>query len=567
MVTKLNPKRRAHQRHAMAAATALGAALFLSGTSDLGAESDSRIAFEPAIRSVTVYSDRALVTRSASLRLKAGKHTLVFDDAHPALDIASLRGFSQDEQVIVQGINTYVERRATTVNKDLRALEQQLDDLERQKESSERARERASIDLRGADQYSAYVARVVSELSTQNRSAENGPSKWEEAMKFLSERRIAARRDVQRAEQKIADINERSQIIRADIDRIRAAAQKSQRIVEVTVQVLRDTEGTIGFSYIVHGASWAVSYGMYLENDGTVTIEYYGNITQKTGEDWKGVTLALSTARPSTGAQRPTIAPLVITARQTKTKDQVVMRERERDEGGGGSGAVGGETGESEPADAYTDVQDTGSSLVFQIRQPADIPSGDRSQRVAIARFQEKPVEISHRIVPPVKHSAHLSVKIQNSRAFPLLGGPVDIYRVSGFTGRSALKYTPAGSPAVIGLGPDSTVRVRRNLTNFRETAGVVSKDKVFRVEVTLDIENQSDQERTVHAFERMPVSEIEEIKVKLLDVTSPGWQEEKSGSGILRWDLRLKPRETKRIVMSYAVQVPGKMNVDIQPQ
>ncbi len=548
-------------------AACLAAGNFFVTTGALRAESDSRINFEPGIRSVTVYSDRALVTRSAALRLKTGKHTLVFDDAHPALDIASLRGFSHDEQVIVQGINTYVERRATTVNRDLRALEQQLDDLERQKESNERARERASIDLRGADQYSAYVARVVSELSTQNRSAENGPGKWEEAMKFLSERRIAARRDVQRAEQKIADINERTQILRGELERIRAASQKSQRIVEVTVQVLRDTEGTIGFSYIVHGASWAVSYGMYLENDGTVTIEYYGNITQKTGEDWKAVTLALSTARPSTGAQRPTIAPLVITARQTKTRDNIVMQERERDDAGGGGGAVGGETGEPEPTGGYTDVQDTGSSLVFQIRQPANIPSGDRSQRVAIARFQEKPVETSHRIVPPVKHSAHLAVKIQNSRPFPLLGGPVDIYRVSGFTGRSALKYTPSGSPVVIGLGPDSTVRVRRNVSNYRESTGVVSKDKVFRAEIVLEIENQSDQERPVTAFERMPVSEVEEIKVKLLDTTTPGWKEEKAGSGILRWDLRLKPRAKQKIVLSYAVQVPGKMNVNIQAQ
>ncbi|MBI3395842.1 MAG: mucoidy inhibitor MuiA family protein [Spirochaetia bacterium] len=525
--------------------------------------SENRNAFSPAVQAVTVYSDRALITRAASLHLPAGKTTLVFDAASPILDSASLRGFSNNPDCVVQGITSYTERRIETVNKELLVLEEQMDKLERENDAVQRRRDRAGVDMKGVEQYAAFLSRVVSDQSTQTHSKESSPASWDDALQFLSERRMSARRQLQQADEEAAALSERMGILRGEIERIRSASRKTVRIVEITVQTDRASEAEIGFSYIITGASWNVSYGMYLEKDGSLGVEYYGNITQRTGEDWKITSLNLSTSRPSFGAERPPLTPLVIRARQAQTRQVIVQEEKQAEEETGHTEA----TPESNETDGFAKIDESGSALIFQIRKPSDIPSGERSQRVVIARFTEKPKDVHYRVVPPVRHSAHLAMWVPNSRSFPLLAGPVDIYKSSGFTGHSAIRYWPAGSPVLVGFGPDPTVRVSRQVLNYKESGGIISSAKVSRVEVLVQLENQSDETRQVSVFERMPVSELEEIKVKVQDKTMQGYVEEKKGSGILRWNLTLKPREKSSVTLIYTVSVGSGLNVDIRAE
>lgn len=86
------------------------------------------------ITAVTVYADRAIVTRTASSELAAGEHTLVFENMPTALVDQSLqasgRGVAGATILDVSAQTIFVE---TSANDRVKALEDQLKSVLRQR--------------------------------------------------------------------------------------------------------------------------------------------------------------------------------------------------------------------------------------------------------------------------------------------------------------------------------------------------------------------------------------------------------------------------------------------------
>ncbi len=63
--------------------------------------------------------------------------------------------------------------------------------------------------------------------------------------------------------------------------------------------------------YLVDAASWSPQYRLRGSvADAPVRLEYLAAVVQQTGESWSGVSLTLSTARPSLDAAPPELLPL-----------------------------------------------------------------------------------------------------------------------------------------------------------------------------------------------------------------------------------------------------------------
>ena len=514
--------------------------------------------FNPGIKTVTVYPDRALVTRSALIRMKPGKYSLIFKQASPSLNPNSLRAFSKDSAFIVQGISSHVERKLQTVDPKLRKLEGEKETLEQKKEEQNNILKRSRRDLKGINAYYLYLSKAISEQSSFKTGQVGGPGKWKTARTFLRKRRLVTKNEIRKAEKKIRILNEKMQIVNKKIYKIKAARSKTRRNVEISLLVKKGKMARVGFSYMIRGASWKVSYGMYLKNDDSVNVEYYGNIQQKTGENWKNVVLNLSTSSPSLGAQRPVLRPVSVRGRITNTK-QVIIQKNEEVRSGEKETKKSDDRKPSTGADGFATLKDTGASLVFNIKMLTNIPSGRRSHRVKVAKFNVKPESLYYRIIAQQKLAAYLAAKLPNEQSFPLLAGSTDIFRKSGFIGTSSIRYTPSGSRFLVGFGVERNIRVKRKVHHYSQKGRVFSSERIYRTRITVNISNPGAEIRKVSIFERIPVSELSEIKVKILDDTRSGFTREKKGSGILRWNFTMQPGEEKKIELHYSVTVPKK--------
>jgi hypothetical protein len=114
------------------------------------------------------------------------------------------------------------------------------------------------------------------------------------------------------------------------------------------------------------------------------------------------------------------------------------------------------------------------------------------------------------------------------------------------------------GEPFELGFGADDAVRVRRSVVEERDTVPLTGTQKVRRV-VTLYLSNLSGDPKHVAVTERVPVSEIDDVEIVLLD--AKGWRYDEA-DGFLRWPLDLGPRATERLTFAYEIRAAAKVDL-----
>src|SRR5690606_14848591 len=129
-------------------------------------------------------------------------------------------------------------------------------------------------------------------------------------MAFTGEHLVKAmqtrRGHIQEKEQVLARLNVLTQ-------RKEQLAQGDENEARKVVVALRAAEpATIDsvLSYVVADAAWSPVYdARYDSTTGKLSLNYFGQISQDTSEDWSNVAITLSTAQPVTGVSLPQLQP------------------------------------------------------------------------------------------------------------------------------------------------------------------------------------------------------------------------------------------------------------------
>lgn len=97
------------------------------------------------------------------------------------------------------------------------------------------------------------------------------------------------------------------------LNKLSSYVKKSEKVVEVKLESTQNGPVNLQLSYMVNQASWNPSYDIRV-NQETKEIKFisYGIVTQKTGEDWDKVPVALSTAMPMQSADLPEFRKIII---------------------------------------------------------------------------------------------------------------------------------------------------------------------------------------------------------------------------------------------------------------
>lgn len=156
-------------------------------------------------------------------------------------------------------------------------------------------------------------------------------------------------------------------------------------------------------------------------------------------------------------------------------------------------------------------------------------------------------------------------------RALPdadLLAGRLNIHFGGRFVGGTALGEKKAGQDLLINLGAERGLKVdREKITDkLAETFfGRVERSIVAReLEYRIRLENLKDEEARVELYDRIPVSETDRFQVKglglLPEPTVPDFQQRE---GVMKWEIRLKPKAIQEIRIRFFVKHPK----DLKPQ
>ncbi len=524
---------------------------------DLASFSAPLVDLKAPVVEVTVLEDRAHVVRRGTVELHGGMTRLRVAGVAPVLaDKTLCAAVVQAGQKLADATrerinDVRVKRSRLVLGEDKpeqrRALEAELEQETRQLEVL-----RARLELTRAQQGSLEgVAEVtVTDIGVDASHGQASAEVWRQMLEQIAGQEEAVRK--QRLELEFEHAEQEQQLARLRA-RLSATAQLSDAsAAEVIVEVWTAAPGVyaVQVDYIVPGACWRPYHRAQLVElvqgkDPVLHFASEGCVWQNTGEDWNDVQFIFSTERPSLGVEPPQLASEQLHVQ--RKSEALVVEAREQDVQTTGLGATPRQHSADLPG-----IDDGGEALKLRSQAKASVPGDGRPHRVPLMAFTS-PTSTEHVLLPELAEAVILKSVHVNRSQQPILAGPVDLVRAGGFVGRSSLLFIAPGEKFAIGWGPDGAIRVQRSVELAREDRGMMSSWTTQAHLIKVKISNLGALPRTVHVTERVPVSEVEKLRIEVDAATTD--KARADANGFLHWTVELPGFGRKSVELKYLVR------------
>ena len=295
---------------------------------------------------------------------------------------------------------------------------------------------------------------------------------------------------------------------------------------------------------------------------------------QQSGEDWNDIALAVSTVRTARGGSAPDLDTLLVRypapprpvamARPATRAVSAPAGSPQRLDSFAASRAGGGNEPDEPPAEEAQTVAETGGfQVLFRVAGRVSVPAGAGAKAFRISTANVTPA-LTVRASPALDDNAYLEAAFKQNEDAPLLPGQIALYRDGFFVGRGRMALTPKEETVRIGFGVDEKVKVARATVRRNEgSTGIITTAKTDEREFKITVRNGHDTPIGVTIEDRVPVSEIADVHVDLLPMTTPPTQRDvKDRRGVLAWSFNANPGELREIKLGWRVRWPTDKNV-----
>jgi hypothetical protein len=267
-------------------------------------------AVDAPITSVTVYSDRVRVVRTAQLTL-SGTQRVELPLLRGGVDASSVRVEAEGAQVTRVDLRPVRPEAFATV--EVRQVLDALDTLDDQLERNRAEREACSAQLTALRE----LRPTVPSESQEGRSppARLDPSGWGAATAFLLE-------STGKLQERLRALNVRAEELGRERElRLQAARELGTAPRGPGLEVAPTLAGSgpvkLTLTYLAPNARWYPRYELQLlPASNQVKVSFFGLVSQETGEDWQDTEMTLSTAIPATTTSLPRITTWKIGQRE-----------------------------------------------------------------------------------------------------------------------------------------------------------------------------------------------------------------------------------------------------------
>ena len=504
----------------------------------------SALAEESRISRVTLYAGSATVERSVAVTPEASRVELTGLPAN--FDVRSLR-VEADPGIRIGEVSVRDIGRAS-------ALGGREADLEARIQGLKDGRAMLEVEAKSAELVRDFL---VSLSSRPPAEGEKRPSVDAKSIPVVLE---AIRRGggdalgaIQRVEVKKRALDKQVAALERDLARLRSGARDARTLV---VSYSATQPGEVRALYHVTNAGWRPLYRASLDSTGSkVELERQAIVTQRTGEDWRGVSLRLSTGVPRAanmvdpGTWEVALVPQL--AEQGFMSDNLrAARESAKVAQAAPASRARGDEPKAEVAELQTQF-----TTEFEVPGRVDLGADGRQVTVSLAR-QSLAAKQRVRIVP--RRDATPLVTAES--AFPegvWLSGDVQLYRDGSFIG-STYWNTQAKERLVLPFGRDDRIQVTVNrLKNRNGSGGIIGQRAERQIVDQYSITSRHKAPVELLVLESAPVAVSDKITVEAAFEPKPktlNWEERR---GVAAWEQPLVPGQTLKFVADYTISYP----------
>ncbi len=329
---------------------------------------------------------------------------------------------------------------------------------------------------------------------------------------------------------------------------------------KLILQVMNEVAGNVNLdiNYLTNNASWAPFYDLRADNvKDPINMIYKAQVVQSTGIDWKKVKLTLSSGNPNQNNQAPILSSWFL--RYNYPQNYGYMNQDAKLNEVVVTAAVGikkrKDKDDEQPSTIsdYTTIQENQLNVSFDIDIPYDILSNGKTHSVALKEIK-LPASYKYYAAPRVEKEAFLLAEINDYSKYNLLPGEANIIFEGMYVGKTMINPNQTSDTLNLSIGRDKKVSIKREKVVDKSGTKFLSskKEQTFTYDIT--VRNNKKEAIEMLLKDQYPLSTDKEIEIELLQKDGAKVNLE---TGILTWNLELKPNETKKIRISYVVKYP----------
>ncbi len=497
----------------------------------------------------------AIVTRSFTMDLPAGDHTITVPGLTDRLEKGyALRANIVSGNAIISQVQLDQIFLANEGRDAQAALLSQLENLE-----TAQAKDRTSIEA--INMQLSFIQGMAKDAAASGDYS--SPADMMEALQqtfdFVKSNSGNLLTERQSLEAAMKDRMEEIKALKREIDQ---TGGTSESAMEATLIVSAPSNGPveIAVNYLVEDATWDIDAEANLNSLTNETeLKLYARLSQETKEDWKNVTVSVSTTRPSNNIKVGQPYPIYLNLRDPRNdrvrKLESVSTPRFSD---------------AEPIEEVIVTGTRRSNYVssqfdaeFQIAGPITLEADGSEQRFLL-QDQSTKSETVIRIVPQTERKAFVYADAE-FQGIPFIEYPeISISRDNGFVGSGSWPTLRPDKELQLPFGSDPKIDVEViTIPSEDGDEGIFSRKRVDETKKQFRVTNNHEVAMTIEVFDARPNSMNEDLEIELLrGTTRTAEVDYKDQPGIVMWRKTVAPGETWEINHWYKVSFPEDMAV-----
>jgi uncharacterized protein (TIGR02231 family) len=518
---------------------------------DLQAQQEKEV--DSHITQVTVFLNKAQVSREIKTTLSAGKVSLVVAGLTSMLDPESIQATGKGSFIILGIAPRQNFLSELNTPKPLKLLRDSIDFYQRQL-----TLEQSQKEILNKEEQMLLSNQKIGGTN-QNVTVAELKAMADFYRNRLSEIVTARMKE----DEKIKKLNTRIAKLQPQLNEQNELYTRNTTEIVINVSAEAATNAELSLSYVVNGAGWSPQYDLRATNTkSAVQLSYKAHVYQATGEEWKNIKLKLSTANPSQGGLKPELPTWNLdfyqpisyeyNRKDSRAAGPAPAMRRAAEEPTEKLEADVEEVSAQSLSDFVTTVQTT-LNVEFDISLPYTILSAGKPTLVDIRNHELKAV-YEYAVAPKLDPDAFLLAKGTGWEDFNLLPGEANIFFEGTFVSKTFIDPNNIKDTLAISLGRDKRIVVKREKQKDMTSRKVIGTSQRESYTWEISIRNTKSEPVKITVEDQLPVSQNTQIEVLPIDLGSAKFN---AVNGKLSWNLNLQPNETKKLVYKFDVKYP----------
>ncbi len=546
------------------------------------AESDAQ-ALTSKVTRVTVYSDRARVTRQATVDVPAEPTVFAFRSLPGWVDDGSVQVSASPATIVDVRVDRRFLARATDVS--WREIEDEHEAL-----AARLAAMRDELAILDAEkqQIEGMKAFSLAKITQDTVIGNVNVQSYGDVLRFITESLRATANARRKAQAQFDWLTAEVDASLRRLEDARGLMKLEETTVLVTLQAGAPTPVTVELTYMLPGVTWEPMHELRASTtDGkNVEVISFAAVTQTSGEDWGGAELSFSTQSTTQSVRIPELEALTLGDTHTATRiltSQLTSFTRAQAAFDGQSQLWNkvhqGSSAERARANfeqvyqsnmEYLQLVQGRTVSIFEALEKRGTTGHFKAQRAQSVRGDGHPVRLligrnvlgsTQQIVaaPEQSLNAARTLAMTNSTDQAFLPGKVALYQDGSFLGMTDMDFIAKGERFSLFLSVADHLKLSHQLDKKRSTLVRRTRNQM-QVVFVVTVENLAAEETSFTLADRIPVSENKDIKIDKVSIapsTRPDSQ------GILHWELTLKPGEKREFRIGYQVEYPSELVIE----